>query len=54
MCYRSYVQMMVILEFCGGGNLQKALKQDARSTIRRLVRTTWSYSHYRTGHLKPR
>ncbi len=30
--------MMVILEYCGGGNLQKALKKDARSATRRLVR----------------
>jgi hypothetical protein len=29
--------MMVILEYCGGGNLHKALQKDARSAQRRLV-----------------
>jgi hypothetical protein len=28
---------MVILEYCGGGNLHKALQKDARNAERRLV-----------------
>jgi hypothetical protein len=30
--------MMVILEYCGGGNLHKALQKDAKTVERRLVR----------------
>jgi hypothetical protein len=33
-----YVQMMVILEYCAGGNLHKALRKDSKSPSRRLVR----------------
>jgi hypothetical protein len=29
--------MMVVLEYCSGGNLKKALQRDARDSQRRLV-----------------
>jgi hypothetical protein len=36
-CARIALQM-VILEYCGGGNLHKALQKDAKAKDRRLVR----------------
>jgi hypothetical protein len=38
------LQMMVILEYCGGGTLHKALQKDAKTKDRRLVRPSIQHS----------
>jgi hypothetical protein len=32
-----HLQTMVILEYCGGGNLRRALQKDGKSATRHLV-----------------